>query len=120
MSRDEIMSALKEISAHKNIIQKVRELNFDKEEQVQDEINELEERNGEKLEYIILRNRYFGRPDRDTEKRIDEIEKSIKENENELGDWLAIDNSLIDWLLELDEIIRDMKTMLKKNKTKTQ
>ena len=49
MSRDEIMSALKEISAHKNIIQKVRELNFDKEEQVQDEINELEARNSEKL-----------------------------------------------------------------------
>ena len=42
MSRDQIMKALKETLAKKDMIQKVGELNFDKEEQVKDEIDELE------------------------------------------------------------------------------
>ena len=67
MSRDRIMKALKEILANKDIIQKVRNVNFDKEVQVKYEINELKARNDEELEHIILRNRYLGRPDRDGE-----------------------------------------------------
>ena len=125
MSRDlitinnKIMKVLNEILANNDIIQKVRALNFDKDVQVRDEIDELKTKKDEELELIILRNRYLGRLDRDTEeKRIDEIEKSIREKENELGDWFAIDNHLIDWLLELGEIKRGMKTMVKKKKIK--
>ena len=71
------MKALKKILANKDIIQKVRDLNFDKEVQVKYEINELKARKDEELEHIIPRNRYFGRPDRDGEEKIiDEIEKS--------------------------------------------
>ena len=66
---DDIMTALKEILAHENIIQEVRKLNFDKEEQVKDEINELKARKDEEIELIILRNRYFERSDRDTEEK---------------------------------------------------
>ena len=66
---DDIMTALKEILAHKNIIQEVRKLNFDKEEQVKDEINELKARKDEEIELIILRNTYFERSDRDTEEK---------------------------------------------------
>ena len=113
MSRDQIMKALKEILASKDIIQKVRDLNFNKEVQVKYETNTNK--------HIILRNRYFGRSDRDREeKRIDEIEKSRREKENELKKLFATDNQLIDLLLELHEIIRDMKIMLKKNEIKTQ
>ena len=74
MSRDQIvinnkiMKALKEILANKDIIQKVRDLNFDKEVQLRDEIDELETRKDEEIGHIILRNRYFGRSDSDTEK----------------------------------------------------
>ena len=94
--------------------------------QVRNEIDELEARKDEKLEYIILRIKYLGRLVTDTkEKKIYEIEKSIREKENELGNLLDIDNNLIDWLLELEEIERGMKTMLmkttlKKNKIKTE
>ena len=118
---NKIMIALKEISANKDIIQKVRYLNFDKEVQAKYEINELEARKDEELEYMILRNRYFGRSDRDRkEKIIDEIEKSRREKENELENLFPTDNELIDLLLELDEIKRDLKTVLKKIKIKTQ
>ena len=111
---NDTMTALKEILAHKNIIQKVRELNFEKEEQVRDEINELKARKDEESELIILMNRYFKISDRDAEeKRIDQIKE-----EKELGKFLATDNNLIDWLLELDEINRDMKTKLKEKKLK--
>ena len=66
------------------MIQKVRDLNFDKEVQLKYEINELKTRKDEELEHIILRNRRLGRPDRDGEEKIiDEIEKSIREKENE-------------------------------------
>ena len=119
-SRDQIMKALKEILGNKDIIQKVRDLNFDKEVQGKGEINQLEAGKDEELEQVILRNRYFGRLLRNAEeKRLDEIKKSIRENENELGDWLDIDNNFIDWLLELDEIEEHMKTTLKKSKIKT-
>ena len=118
---NKIMIALKEISANKDIIQKVRYLNFDKEVQAKYEINELEARKDEELEYLILRNRYFGRSDRDRkEKIIDEIEKSRREKENELENLFPTDNELIDLLLELDEIKRDLKTVLKEIKIKTQ
>ena len=66
--------------------------------QVKDEINQLEVRKDEELEHIMLRNRYFGRSDRDTEKRIDEIEKSRKEKDHELKNFFATDNVLIDLL----------------------
>ena len=66
---NDIMTDLKEILAHKNIIQEVRKLNFDKEEQVKDEINELKARKDEEIELKILRNRYFERSDRDTEEK---------------------------------------------------
>ena len=66
------------------MIQKVRDLNFAKEVQLKYEINELKTRKDEELEHIILRNRRLGRPDRDGEEKIiDEIEKSIREKENE-------------------------------------
>ena len=114
------MIALKEILANKVIIQKVRDLNFDKEVQVKYEINELEARKDQELEYIILRNRCFGRSDRDREeKRIDEIEKLKRGKENKLENLFATDNALIDLLLELDEIKKDLKIVLKKIKIKT-
>ena len=52
MSRDRIMKAVKEILANKNIIQKVRDLNFDKKVQVKDEIDELEARKEKESEHI--------------------------------------------------------------------
>ena len=58
MSRDQIvinnkiMKALKEILANKDIIQKVRDLNFDKEVQLRDEIDELETRKDEEIGHI--------------------------------------------------------------------
>ena len=125
MPRNQRMKALKEILANKDIIQKARELNFDKEVQVKYEIIELKARKDEELEHIIQENRYFKRSDGNREeKRIDEIEKSIRKKENELEDWLDIDNNLTDCLLELDEIEEYlktmlMKTMLMKNKIKT-
>ena len=126
MSRDQItnnkiMKALTKTLANKDITQKIRDSNFDKDVQVKYEINELKARKDEELEDIMLINRYFGRPDRNgEEKTIDEIEKSIREKENELKNLFARDNELIDFLLGLDEIIKDLKTMLKKNKIKMQ
>ena len=64
-----IMKALREILANTDIIQQVRDSNFDKEVQVRDKINKLKARNDEELEHIILRNRYFGRSDVDGEKK---------------------------------------------------
>ena len=114
MSKDQIMKALKEILAKKDMIQKVKDLNFDKEVQVKYEINGLKARKDEELEYIILRNRHLGRPDRDgQEKIIDEKEKPIREKENELKNLFVTDNDLIDSLLRLEEIIKDPKTALK-------
>ena len=46
-------------------------------------------------------------------KKIGEIEESIKEMRNELKDLFATDNDLIDSLLRLDQIIKDLKTALK-------
>ena len=100
MSRDritnnKIMKALRETLTNKNRIQKVRDLNFDKEVQVKYEINKLKARKDEELEHIILRNRYFGRPDRDgEEKTVDGIEKSIREKENEFKKLFVRDNEL--------------------------
>ena len=106
---NKIMITLKEISAHKNIIQKARELNFDKE--VQYEKNELKARKDEEFEHIIRKNRYFGRSNGGrVKKRIDEIENSKREKENELENLFATDNELIDLLLELDEIKKKIKT----------
>ena len=85
VTNNKIMEALKEILANKDIIQKVRDLNFEKEVQVKYKINELKARKDKELEHIILRNRYFGRLDRDGEEKIiDEIEKLIREKKNEL------------------------------------
>ena len=70
MPRDQIIKVLKEILENKDIIQKVRDLNFDKEVQVKYEINELKAKKDEELERIVLRNRYLGRPDRDGEEKI--------------------------------------------------
>ena len=81
--------------------------------QVKYEINELKARKDEELERIILKNRHLGRSDRDGEEKIiDEIEKSIREKENELKKPIARDSDLIDSLLRLDEIIKDLKTAL--------
>ena len=78
------------------------------------EINEVKVRKDEELERIILRNRHLGRPDRDgEEKLIDELDELIKEKENELKNLFDRDNELIDLLLELDEVIKDLKTALK-------
>ena len=103
------MKALRKILANKDIIQKVRDSNFDKEVQVKYEINELKARK----EHTILRNRHFRKSYGDTEeKRIDEIEKSIREKKIELKNLFARDNELIDLLLRLDEIIKEcIKTL---------
>ena len=78
MLRDQIIKYLKEILANKDMIQKVRDLNFDKEVQVKYEINELKVRKDEELERIILRNRHLGRLVRDgDEKIIDEMAKAF-------------------------------------------
>ena len=82
--------------------------------QVKYEINKLKTRKDEELGYITLSNRHLGRPHRDGEEKIiDEIEKSIREKENELKNLFVTDNELIDLLLELDEVIKDLKTALK-------
>ena len=109
MPRDQIIKALEEILANKDMIQKVRDLNFNKEVQVKYEINELKARKDEELEYIILRNRHLGRPDRDGE----ETEESIKKKKNKLKNLFVTDDELIDLLIELDEVIKDLKTALK-------
>ena len=111
MSRDQLMKALENILANKDMIQKIRDLNFDKEVQVKHEINELKTEKDEALEHIILRNRHLGRPDRDGEEKIiDEIEKPMGDKENEFKNLFATDNDLIDLLLRLDEVIKDLKT----------
>ena len=69
MTRDQIMKVLKELLANNNKIQKVRDLNFDKEMQVKYERNKLIARKDEELYHIILRNIYLGRPDRDGEEK---------------------------------------------------
>ena len=69
MSRNQIMKALKEILANKDITQKAGELNFEKEVQVKYEIDELEAGKDEELEPIILSNRYLGRLIRNTEEK---------------------------------------------------
>ena len=69
MTRDQIMKVLKELLANNNKIQKVRDLNFDKEVQVKYERNKLIARKDEELYHIILRNIYLGRPDRDGEEK---------------------------------------------------
>ena len=59
----------------------------------------------------MLRNRY--QIEIKKKKIIDEIEKSRRAKENELKNLFATDNEFIDLLLELDEIIRDLNTILK-------
>ena len=114
MPRDPIMKVLNKILANKDMIQKVRDLNFDKEIQVKYEINELKARKDEELEYIILRNRHLRRPDRDEEeKKINEIEELIREKENELKNLFVTDDEPIDLLLELNEVMKDLKTALR-------
>ena len=66
---NEIMKALNEILGNKDIIQKARKSNFDKEVQVRDEIDELKARKDEELDHIIQKNRYFGRSDGDRGKK---------------------------------------------------
>ena len=83
MPRDQIIKHFKEILANKDMIQNIRDLNFDKEVQVKYEINKLIARKDEELEYIILRNRHLGRLDRDEEEKIiDELDESIGDKEN--------------------------------------
>ena len=50
MSRDQIIIYLKEILANKDMIQKVRDLNFDKKVQIKYEINRLITRKDEERE----------------------------------------------------------------------
>ena len=114
MPRDQIMKPLEDILANKDKIQKIRDLNFNK-VQVKYEITELKARKDEELEHIILRNRYVGRSDRNGEEKvIDEIEKSIREKENEFKNLFAADNDLIDSLLKLDDIIKVLKTAIER------
>ena len=49
------------------MIQKVRDLNFNKEVRVKYEINELKAKKDEGLDRIILSNKHLGRPGRDGE-----------------------------------------------------
>ena len=69
MINNKIMKALGDILANENITQNPIRLNFDKEELLRDEIDELEARKDEEIEHIILRNRYLGRLIRDTEEK---------------------------------------------------
>ena len=64
MPRDQVMNALKEILANKDMIQKVKDLNFAKEVQVKEQINRLKTRKDKELEHIIIRNRHLGRVDK--------------------------------------------------------
>ena len=101
MPREQITKYLKEISANKDKIQKVRDLNFDKELQVKYETNRIKARKDKELERIILTNKHFGRPDRDGQKEItDELDELIREKANELKNMLATDNDLIASLLK--------------------
>ena len=76
-------------------------------------INELKGRKTQELECIILGNRHLGRPDRDGEEEtIDKLDELIREKVNELKNLFATDNDLIDSLLWLNEIIKDLKTGL--------
>ena len=94
MPRGQIMKVLGGILANKDIIQEVRDLNFDKEVWVKYEVNELKAKKDEELKHIILRNRHLGRPDRDGE------EKIIDEIENELKNLFVRDNELLDLSLK--------------------
>ena len=88
-------------------------MNFDKEVQVKTKINRLKAKD-EELGCRLLRNRHLRRPDRDSEEEIiDELDELIREKVNELKNLFATDNGLIDWLLWLNEIIKDFKTGLK-------
>ena len=64
MPRDQVMNALKEILANKDMIQKVKDLNFAKEVQVKEQINRLKTRKDKELEHIIIRSRHLGRVDK--------------------------------------------------------
>ena len=76
-------------------------------------MNELTVRKDEELECIILRNRHLGRPDRNGEEEIiDELDKSIREKVNTLKSLFVTDNDLIQSLLWLDEVTKDLKTTL--------
>ena len=113
MLRDQIIKYLKEILANKDMIQKVRDLNLDKEMQAKYEINELKIRKDGELEYIILRNRHLGRLDRDGEEEIiDELDEWIREKENELKNLFARDDELLDLLLELDKSTKSIDWQL--------
>ena len=97
MLRDQIIKYLKQILANKNKTQKVRDLNFDKEQQLKNEIHKSKARKNEELERIILRNRHVRRPDRDgVEEIIDEVDELIRKKVNELKHLFAKGNDLID------------------------
>ena len=93
MLRDQIIKYLKEILANKDMIQKVRDLNFDKQVQVKNEINRLKARKDEELEHIILRNKRPGR--NGEEELIDELDELIREKVNEFKNLFVTDNELI-------------------------
>ena len=110
MPRDQIIKH----SANKDKIQNVRDLNFDKELQLKNEINRLKARKDEELEHLILRNKHLRRSEKDGEEElIDEVDELITKKVNELKNLFAADNDLIDLLLWLDETMKDLKTKLK-------
>ena len=87
MPKNQIIKYLKDILANRDMIQRVRDLNFDKEVLV---------RYDQELECIMLRNRNLERPDIDGEEEIiDELDDLIREIVNELKNFFPRDNELI-------------------------
>ena len=122
------LAALNRILSYKNKIHKIRCLNFKREEQVKDELNNLKLEKDEELELLqenlnslTLRNTYLRRSnsfrgelelEEKIEKRADGIEKLKKKKVEELEKFFIMDVEHIDLLLELDNDERYIQEQL--------
>ena len=112
-----ILTALKVLLEYENKIQEVRGLNFEEEEQVKKELNELETKKDEELKLLESLNcervwRKVWESDfnindeiklrEKTSQRISKIEKLRRKREIDLENLFDIDNRAIDLLMEVD------------------
>ena len=111
------LTTLKEILRDENKIRKTRILNFNKEEQIEKEVDDLEAKKDEELKelevslkYGTRRNIFWGLPitihdkielGEKTKERVDDIEILRRKKEAELENVSNIDNEAIDLLVEL-------------------